>query len=601
MKKKIITIILSIVAILNVLSTSVIADDGSTSLSTLHEDLAALGYEPIFTDPSYDEPWYDPATYTVGITTYVNSEKVNKDNAPLIVYIINHHGEYPGTESDVSIVSDYLDEGYVVAVFDYSDEHFYGKHIECSVVRMCAKIRTGGEFLGDSGIKIDSETAFILPSGYRVARDVTYFEYVSNASQETLDYIVEAWNTVPEIKAKVGSKWAEAETIYDIVMADGTNMTAEDTQLKMDIIYPSNPNVTVPVIGFASTATPRNLYAYSTSRPHNNGFLFRGYAVAWYDHEYLPFMNKDLGGYGHIEPQFTVSNYEAVRAHTAAIRCIKFYADEYGYSKTKIGVFGHSKSSWSSLLSNPNAEKLPEYKGAATDKAQPFTTYANGDPINADITCLYHSMGNGSRHFSNYLTGSNIPTLIACGEKDTGDGCSYWENEKAAYVRSGIDFMAIDAIDDGHNYPYYNSPVYDYNLYNAFCKFFDYYLKDEAPTLLYTSVADGQIKEIKTNTAKYDENNEATHWSVIESDKLFVQFTAPVTEWSFLEAVSLKDSEGREVGGTWYAEGNGSKWIFEIDKKYVFDETYTLTIADGVVSDKYDRTVENGIEVSFTK
>ncbi|MBQ7292428.1 MAG: hypothetical protein IJW79_01670, partial [Clostridia bacterium] len=591
MIKKIIAMALVLITVLGVMSAVSFAETENTELYDAFESMQ-IDYNT----------YTDEFGMTVDITSYADATVESNDS--LIVYVINHMGEYPGTESDETIIADYLAEGYVVTVLDYNNQALaVSPFIDSSVQQIRYDIIKNGKYTGER--TVSSDMSYVLPAGYRLARDVVFFEAATQSTQAALDFTVSTWNTQESVIKKVSAaglnvdengNWICAEDIYDIVMKDGSTMTDEDTQYKMDIVYPSEPVKETPVAVLASSGTPRGGNAIKLTRQHSVGFLFRGYTTVCYDHEYMPFMTVEVGGWDHCEPQYTIQSYDGVKVHTAAIRCIKYYADEYGYSNSKIGVYGHSKSSYMSLLTSTGAENIVEgNKNAGKPLGeQPFLTDKEGNPLDASITCAYHSMGNGSSR-SRYIVNSQcVPTMIACGQKDTGNGCSYWELEKEAYRNSNSEFIAVDMIDIGHDFPTGVDPVYNYDRYVAFCKFFDYYLKDTAPEILYSSLVDGKIKGIKTTTYAWSESQSSSskQWKAIDGDKLFVQFTAPVTEWSFLEAVSLKDSNGEEVEGSWYAEGNGNKWIFAGELSS--SETYTLTIADNTVKDKYGRTVKKG-------
>jgi hypothetical protein len=616
MKKKILSVILAVIFVVSVVSTASLAQ------AEEYEILSSLS-----TYQKNQETITDSFGMQIKATTFAS---VAEDSAPVAIYVTNHNGEYPSQATDEECVSYLLDEGYIVVVLDYQDNPLaVSPNIEESVQGIRKNIYSSAKYL--AGMSYSKDNTYVIPAGYKIVRDIVYFEMATQSSNEAIKNFLSVWNTEKssntsslqkKLAAAFGSEYAyktdetddsgnpyyaitdkvRAETWDKIIMKDGSYMTAEDTQLKLDIIYPAKPVKEAPVAVLAASGTPRNGSTFSTShieRVHHTGFLFRGYATVCYDHEYMPYMNTAVGGYGHCEPAYTIQGYDGVKTHTAAIRCVKYYADEYGYSKTKIGVFGHSKSSFSSLLSNPTSENLLENSGAcAPIGEQPYLTDKNGAPLNADIVCAYHSMGNGSSRYKSYLTSSNVPTIICDGQKDSGNGNSYWEAEKAAYIKSGIEFLAIPMEDQGHTYPVGDDSVYDYNRYLAFCKFFDYYLKDTNPEILYTSVNDGQLKDLITSTTKWGNSNHQK-WQIIEGDTLFVQFVAPVTEWSFLEAVSLKDSDGNAVEGYWYTQGGGNKWIFEGDLKE--GKTYTLEIADNTAKDKFGRTVEEGTSVTFTK
>ena len=633
MKKKIFALLLAVLMVAGVMSSVSFAEENETAEGVEVTEENYTDYE-IYRKEDY----VDSFGMTVKIYTYAKEDVASNDS--LIVYVVNHCGEYIGTEDDNSIILDYLNEGYVVAVLDYDDqEQAVSPNLETSVQTIRVDMRGNGtraneKYLGSR--KVNPNHTFVLPAGYRLARDVVFFKMATEGSQGALNQTLHTYNTQSSVAEefytrKVDNEYiyrdmverkedgvdsngntkyvynfkegSTAATIYDIIMKDGHKMTDEDMNLKLDIIYPSNPIKETPVAVLAASGTPRGNSGVKINRQHNLGFLFRGYTTVCYDHEYMPFMNTDVGGWGHLESQYTTQSYDGIKTHTAAIRCIKYYADEYGYSSTKIGVYGHSKSSWSSLLTNPKAVNLPENGGTYTPLGkQPFLEDKNGDPIDSTITCAYHSMGNGSARYAKYLTSQNVPTIICCGQNDSGNGCNYWEAEKAAYIKSGIEHLAIDMIDLGHDYPNGDDPVFDYNRYEAFCRFFDYYLKGTAPELLYTSVSEGQLKRIVTTKnpiGSHSSSGKTGPWTVEEGDQLYVQFVAPVTEWTFLDAVSLKNSDGIDVEGYWYAEGNGNKWIFA--GKLAEGESYTLTLKDNTAKDKYGRVVKEGITVTFTK
>lgn len=602
MKIKIIAALLAALTIVGIMSTVSFADSGESEIYTA------------FADKQIDQKndYVDEFGMEVRITSYADSAV--KSNDSLIVYVINHMGEYPGTESDTAIIADYLAEGYVVTLLDYKNAPLsVSPNIEKSILTIRTAIKDEGSYIGDRSIS--PYYTYVLPAGYRLARGVEFFDITTHSSQSALNSIVSRWNSNTSLRKKVyntlGSdyvtqitnadgtvtyEWTngEAKTVYDIVKTDGTNMTDDDLKYEMDIVYPSKPTKETPVAVLASSSAYRN----TVGRGAHTGFLFRGYTLVCYDHEYVPYMSYEKGGWGHFDTNYTLQNIDGVKTHTAVVRAVKYHADIYGYSKDKIGVYGHSKASWSSLLSNPNAEELAEDWGKYPPmNEQPYLTDINGNPLDSSITCSYHSMGLGSKRFETYLTSLNVPTMICNGQKDTGTGNSYWEDEKAAYRESGIEFIAVDMIDGGHNLPDGIDRVYNYDMYLAFCKFFDYYLKDTASEILYTSVNEGQLKELVTTPEKY--SSTSTKWSIIEGNELFVQFVAPVTEWSFAKATTLTDSKGNVIEGKWYAQGNGNRWIF--DGALTEGETYTLSVEDNAVSDKYGRTVEKGITVTFVK
>lgn len=205
------------------------------------------------------------------------------------------------------------------------------------------------------GLVYRSTYNYVVPSGCRLARDIKYWSIKEHASKGTLEHIVDVWNT--DFMQKKGNALglSPAQTIDDCVKPDGSPI---DLDLRMDIIYPSQPLTPVPAIMLASSAETRiGVWSSSALRPHMTGFLLRGYAGIIYDHEYVPMARDDH--YGYFEPNFSLLTSNGVKTHTAAVRRVRSLADTYGYSKDNVGVFGHSKSGYCMLLSDPAPELCP--------------------------------------------------------------------------------------------------------------------------------------------------------------------------------------------------------------------------------------------------
>lgn len=623
MKKRILTTLFLIIAILAstfsvtfavlaVTETQTGAVSASTSVTSqsLKTDILAVSdeatgeakYQCVNDLTEYTDTKLDNATVIIS-TYYQASTDNNSDQTPVAMYVINHSGEYPGTDSDADIVCGLLDEGYIVVVVDYQNSELaISPNIEHSlkVIRE-SNLKNSGNYLG--GLSYGKNKIYVVPSGYRIVRNVVFFDLLQSGAEGTIEKICDVWNT-SSVESGVTSNGGTYEKVTDyndyndvIRLPNGDPM---DMTYKMDIIYPSNPTGEVPVAAIAGTATVRNTcFDYHANRYHNLGFLFKGYATVSYDHSFLPFMNGE-GSWGQVSNDYTLSYINDVKIHTAAIRCIKYYADDYGYSDTEIGVIGHSKASWCSLLSNPNPDMLAEdaiysplladseftlleaavnqgYAQGKTYGDQPFLTDKDGNALDGSVACVYHSMGVGSSRFERYLTSQNVPTMICCGQYDTGNGWTYWEREQAAYKKSGIAHIAIEMLDGGHDYAQGEDTVYDYDRYHAFQAFFDYYLKGTAPEVLYSSI------NRNTGTKASDET-------------FFLTFVAPVTEWTFLEGVSVKDASGNDVQVDWYAENNGGMWCFDNE---LSAGTYTVTVASSV-ADKNGSALTEGFSIEFT-
>lgn len=534
------------------------------------------------------------------ITTYSRTEDAPKG---AVIYVIGHSEPRIGTESDVDIINALLDDGYIVSVVDFLDsKQAVAPYIDCAVAVIRYEYAVKNQFIGGLYYADLTYDTFVLPAGYRMARDIEFFDVAKSGAAGTLDYIVSCYNKEPTKNvinaSNTGVTWAEAKTIDDVIMPNGKPINDVESgnydkflKYRLDIFYPSNPDegTEVPLFTLASSSDVRTQFNTTGvfDRVHGAGALMRGYALAVYDHEYTSFM---LGreSWKHIDyVGFSLQSANGVKMHTAAIRCLKYLADDYGYSNEKISVMGHSKSSYVVTLSGINPDKFYEsgvYSGQKRDDNygdQPFLTYKDGTPISSDVTCVYHSMGAGSINRQHFLAPANVPTFIACGVLDNANPAprDYWEQEFKDYNEIGIHFAGVYMPQIGHTYPpYVIDTLYGYNYYNSFWAFFDYYLKGEAPEVMYTGIEKNGTVEV---------NNKG----------LFIYFSAPITEWSLLKSVSVTDASGNEVEGTWIADCGGSRWTFKTDD-FIIGSTYTLTLKE-TAADINGTVIKEGITKSF--
>ena len=155
---------------------------------------------------------------------------------PLIVYLENLAAPRVGTDSDDSIIHDFLEKGYVVVTLDYAhDPKACVPFINADIFEIRKELH-GKQFL--SGMNIDPSHIFIVPSGCRLLSDVTFYK--------------EAGRT-----------------------------------LAMDIIYPSNPARPVgAIIEFSCDNLNRmgNASLVICSDTMLEGEVTEGFAVAMADH-----------------------------------------------------------------------------------------------------------------------------------------------------------------------------------------------------------------------------------------------------------------------------------------------------------------------------
>ena len=387
-----------------------------------------------YTLKTYTTSWYtfkdwdDVESFTLPckLTTYYRTVDAEMPKDP-VLYVVGYNGERIGTESDVSIITDLLNNGHIVVVADFlNNEAAVTPALSCSATILVKELANFGAFVGDKLYssaneelkKLFKQDAIVIPAGYRFVRGIEFFDITKHATKGTKDLILEAWNK-DATKAVVEAakiNWAKGTEYDDIIMPNGLPITdvesgnyAKHLTYDLDVYYPSIPKdgYKAPVFTMASTAQAER-YQLAAESPAATaldgvGAMFDGYAYAMYDHEHNPFLRED--GCWSIEGvTYTVNTYNSVRFATAAIRKIKYLADEYGYSKEKISNHGHSRTSVVVALSSPEPTACYEfgynskyaYGLSESDEPQPTLTYKDGSPISSDISCLYHSMGFGS-------------------------------------------------------------------------------------------------------------------------------------------------------------------------------------------------------------
>ena len=261
-----------------------------------------------FSELKANESTFEDSTIGATLKSYTFNKQDVTANNPVALYVIGHGETRVGTDSDVSIIRNLLDE-YIVVVLDYQGmENAVSPYLDESLHAIKLDIMNKGTFL--DGISYNSNQTYLIPAGCRIVRNIGFFNIMESAPKGVVNKILDVWNNQSQIKDKLGDAWVQANTLDDIVMKNGESLTAVDENgnykyltYHLDIIYPSNPEVEVPVIMAASTGANRNnsLSNSKTDRIQYVNFLFGGYAVSSLDHDYFPFMNGEAG-WGHIAP-----------------------------------------------------------------------------------------------------------------------------------------------------------------------------------------------------------------------------------------------------------------------------------------------------------
>ena len=503
---------------------------------------------------------------SVKVSVY-SEEKRTKDKA-VILYIVNHSMPKVGTEEDLEIVKDLLSEGYVVVVLDYLNNPLaVSPEIEHSIQAVRKQLPEILEAIGEVDV---TRRSYVLPSGYRIARNIEYFDIRKHAYIGALQEAVDQWNT-QYFKERCGDRipggWFEAKDYSELIGPSGEPLC---WTLMMDIIYPSKPKSKVPVLIRASSVQCRNNNDNEEGRPYKIAAVMRGMAFVIYDHEYFPMCRADegynylynSGADGRGRFRYGYAAFIGVLTHTAAIRCVRYYADDFGYSKEKIGVYGMSKSGYCSLLTNQNPTALPEKelfdnKEVGADKSpraygqQPFLTYRDGSPISCTVTVAYTGMGDGLNRCEVIADKNSNPHLLVCGV-DEYNSWTNWHKQLKYFNSLNIPVMEISMPERtgrsrtpnaGHVLAMGIDPIYKYDRFSAAMDFLEYYLKDTDPKHIYTYPADG---------TEYN-----------ETDGIFIQFIAPIKGKSVAENIEIYSTEKNiKIDGQWKSMYGGTRWCF---------------------------------------
>lgn len=497
------------------------------------------------------------------VNIYYVEETTGNEARDVILYIKNRAWERIGTESDLSILSDYIDEGFIVMTLDFGDEPEATSPFIDNDVHLLHRAIFGyrtPSILRQVDLEPNLIRCFILPEGYRVATNLTFWEIDKHAPHGTLEYTMKIYNeqVVPKFE-----HLKPAEEPSDMVDREGNPF---DYKIKMDIVYPSNPENTVPVFVYSDTQATRNAH-------HRYLFQLRGYAYVVMGHCFNPCVTH----YGHMR-NFTLDHWNGLACYTAAIRYLNMNAAQYNLDTDRIGMMGVSKGQYAvTRLSDPNHATGTESKvfgrfpeGWAVEgfpegspEPQPWQGYSS------QIHAGWQGMGMGLWE-SEYITPDYVPTILACGENDrdiiTQDG-----NPRFLSRLEELDVNHVNLFMEslGHGLSYGYDKRLGVDRYQLVIDFFDRYLKVDdklPPVVLIATPRDGA------------EDVDAT-------PEIWVQFAPVIDERTILSGNAIRVtrlSNGRSVKGTWNVSHGGTKFSFTPNQPLEASEQYEVLVTKDV-------------------
>lgn len=537
----------------------------------------------------------------------------------VIVYVIGHNEARIGQESDVSILTDYLGQGYIAVVLDYKyHELAIASQLEYSIQNIRKKIQSSGTYLGVLAEKrpaIKKDCNFALPAGYRLARNVVYYNLLDNGIAGTAEQIVKAWNDASTsqytFKNAKGSKvpaceynndeggWYEATSVEQLVRPDPVTGEARplDFNLYMDIIYPSDPTRETPVYMLSSSHEQREGESVGNGGPLHTGLLLRGFTTVAYDHEYFPMARDDHYGYFIGTYGYGMARQIGVKTHTAAVRCARYYAAEYGYSEADgYSVGGGSKASYCAILGSdePNDRaELASFEGDSfnttdyTTAGQPWLTYSAksemaGEKISARVQGVVTFMGDGTNLHAQIVNKDTSPTVIACGIYDQFGAWEKWPACQETYMKYDVPHLAMSMYDRGHAWPAEVDSVLKYDRSQAMIEFLYYWANNEnvAPRVIYTSPYNG------------DDGNK-------NEEPIVIHFAGDIPLDEVTSKVKIVDvTANTSLTGKWTASAGNNKFEFTANEDFVNGHTYEIVIPN-TLADSRGTCLEETVTTTF--
>mgnify|MGYP004640740353 CR=1 FL=1 len=557
----------------------------------------------------------------IPVDIYTYHKDTTTSDMPIVMYVINTNTEHIGTDSDYKIVNELVNEkNCIVVVIDYKNNPLsVCPDLDWSV----QGIRTNannGKYFTSSSIPYKKGYTYVVPSGYNITFDEFYWAIDKHGADGTLEYIVDVWNNDfkgvkgnQEITYSDGTvrKVSEvtATSIYDCVKKDGTPI---DMDLKMDIIYPTNPDHKVPVYICNSSSEYRVDSWTAAKRPHLSGFLFSGYAGVVFDYGYVPMARTDHYGYfdgdgsgsvGGITGDnytYSVSVYNEVKSDTAAIRKIRWLADhdsdKYRFDVNKFGIYGNSKGGLCTRLGEQHPEKLREQRyfdghygetrydnGKIEDdefgiirggEEQPWLKYQDETEIPSNVQFVYANCGGGY----NDITEGHAPTYASGSMKD-GSYQGFYPGVINACRSSNVPCLYLSMPDLAHALVYGTDKDYGLDGYAAFFDMAHYYLKGAGPILEYIDMG----KDLDNVDAKAE---------------IKFKFAGSIPEEQ-IKKITVQNTETGEIAdGSWSDSFGNTEWVFKA-KKLVGGAKYIINVPTTITGDN-DAALQKGRTLSFT-
>jgi len=520
----------------------------------------------------------------IPLNIYYLEEKTDPDGRDVIVYVKNRAWERIGQESDLSILSDFIKNKFIVMTLDLgNDPKAISPFIDNDMNEIYSAVfgYKTKSILQDIHLIPKEYRCFIIPEGYRVATDLVYWEIDKHGVYGTLEYIMNTYNA--EIVPKVpGMK--PASTPSEMVDRKGKPF---DYTIKMDILYPSQSKKKLPAFIYSETSQNRNAHCEPTNDgSHLNFFQMRGYVYIVMGHCFNPCTVH----YWHFI-DFTLDHWNGLACYTAAMRYLYANSDVYSINTNYMGGMGISKGQYAiTRLSDPNhdvgteSKKFESFPGGGPDSrslpGQVVYIQTDGLPegtpepqpwqgYSSKIACGWQGMGMGLFE-SEYITPDYVPTILACGENDrdviTREGYPRFLNR---LEELDVNYISLFMQGLGHSLSYGYDERMGVDRYQLVIDFFDRYLKVEEklpPVVLVISPRD---------------NKE----DVSPATQIIIDFAPVIDDQSIIRGKGIRiirTKNNHEVAGSWIVSHRGTKYTFIPEQALNMNELYRIIVTKKV-------------------
>jgi hypothetical protein len=515
----------------------------------------------------------------IPMNIYYLGGNAGPDGAEVIIYVKNSAWERIGQESDLSILSDYIQKKFIVITVDFGNDKLavsprFDKDLH-EIFKAVYGYKTESLLKGLDIIP-EEYRCFFLPEGYRVATDLVYWEIDKHAAFGTMEYIMNSYNEdiVPKLP---GLK--PVTSPEDMVDRYGNPF---DFTVKMDIVYPSQSKKKVPAIIFSAWISTRNPNGEPIGYlPHFAGFTMRGYAYIIMGHCFNPCVVH----YFHYG-KFTLDQWNGFACYSAAMRYINANASKYGINTDHMGMAGHSKGEYAiTRLSDPHHEggkELSTFKDfpEGSPEPQPWPGYPS------NIAAGYQSMGMGLFE-PQFITADYVPTIVACGEKERDE---ISKEAHPAFVKRleelDVNYINLFMQGLGHAVPYGYDEKLGVDRYQLMVDFFDRYLKvdDNLPPIVLVVSPRDNMEDVPP------------------SGQIIVDFAPVIDSGSIIRDKGIRIvllRNKKEVEGTWKVSHKGTRYTFKSVQDLARNERYTIEITTAV-KDLRGIHLEQERSVNFT-